>query len=99
MLRPIETEFTSSTLGRPKGWDNSQGECVGLPVAIDPGDVYPTFYSWWKPTLKDRIKILFGFNIRLALVSGTHPPVSLEVENTKEVVMQSPYVHERTENE
>ena len=79
MLRPIETKYTTIIFSKPKNWDEAKGNCIGLPVCTEDG----INYSWWKPTFFERVKVLFGFNIRLAIV-GSQPPVSLEIENTKE---------------
>jgi hypothetical protein len=39
--------------------------------------------SWWKLTFRDRVKILFGANIRLCVLGVFHPPVSIEVDPDK----------------
>jgi len=81
-MLPIKTDETISELGAPSdwetsGWNGRVGECKTLPVFIGDG----WFQSFWKPTWKDRLKILFGKPIALAVIGRTHPPVSISVSD------------------
>lgn len=78
MLMPIKHRLCNVELGKPDDWDESKGECASLPVHRD-DDV---FYSWYRFGWKDRLKVLLGYPVRLAVVAWAHPPVNLTV--TKE---------------
>ena len=75
-MNPIKTKSTNRVLGAPKNWDAAKnGECVGLPVLR----VDQAYYSFWKPSLAERIAMLFGRPVMLGIFSGGHPPVSVNV--------------------
>lgn len=77
MFNPIHTEHTTNVLGAPIDWNEEKdGKCIGLPVHYNGKE----FYSWWKVSLKDRIKILFGRPIRLVIFTQSHPPVAMDTE-------------------
>lgn len=79
-MKPVNTQYTTTILNAPDGWDtNRHGTCIGLPV-LETEDPY--LYSWWELSFKERIKILFGWRVRLCVVGRTHPPVALHVDNT-----------------
>lgn len=67
-------------IGRPRGWKESDGECVGLPahVTFTPSGT-PHFISIWKPTDEERQRIAAGENIALSCF-GAQVPVALSVE-------------------
>ena len=75
MLYPVKNKLCNAELGKPADWDESKGRCETLPVHREDD----TFYSWYKFSWKDRIKVLFGCHIRLAIVAWAHPPVNLTV--------------------
>lgn len=78
-MKAVVNLFTNKTLGAPQGWNtDALGECGSLPVHMDP----PYFYSWWHVTWRERLAILFGRKVRLCIVSGAHPPVSLDTVNS-----------------
>lgn len=75
-MKPIKTDMTTKVLGAPRDWDSTKhGECVGLPVV----EAHGYLYSYWKPSLLQRLKLAVGIPIRLCVASSAHPPVSLEV--------------------
>lgn len=81
-MTPIETKTTNLTMKAPKDWDVSEhGECKPLPVACE----YGVFYSYWKFSFSERIKVLFGRPLRLAIHSSRMPPVALEIPNKEEI--------------
>jgi len=64
-------------LGAPPNWDDrSMGPCEGLPVR----KAHNCFYSYWKPSIGEFLKMLFGVPIRLIVASERHPPVAIDVE-------------------
>lgn len=76
-MRAVNTYLTTATLGAPSDWDGSYlGDCEGLPVCV----VGDNNFSYWKPTLKDKLNILMGRNVRLCVFGAGHPPVSLDTE-------------------
>lgn len=79
MMKPIKTKYTNKIFKAPKRWNKEQGECLDLPVYSSP----PYQISWWKPSLKERFKILFGRNIRLSIIGESHPPVNIEIDPDK----------------
>lgn len=80
-MKSLKTKFTNMVYTKPEGWDaKTYGECENLYVHLDHEN--RLIYSYWKPTLKDRIKILLGSPIRLCVNSGTQPPVRLDTDMT-----------------
>ena len=74
-MKPITKPHTTRILFAPRDWDESKnGACGGLPVTDRDGFMY----SYWKTSLKDRLTILFGRPIRLAVVGCGHPGVALD---------------------
>ncbi|NEU94797.1 hypothetical protein [Bradyrhizobium uaiense] len=80
-MKPIQTEHTNAVLGAPPNWDaEANGPCGGLPVLVQDEGGLPAFYSYWRPTWRERFEILFGRLIRLCVVGRTHAPVHLDTE-------------------
>jgi hypothetical protein len=69
-------DFEGSTqFGKPENWDEkTHGPCQALPVLIEDG----VYYSYWGFSWRQRLEILFGRPLRLAIL-GMQPPVSLVV--------------------
>jgi hypothetical protein len=79
MFDPIKTDLTNASLGAPPNWDPAvDGECVALPVQIDPGQ--GCFHSWWRPSQDDLERLLNGGAVRLTVFGGSHPPVALNAD-------------------
>lgn len=74
-MTPISFKGQQAVLGAPPDWDESQGSCDGLPVLR----VGENFISFWKPTWRERIALLFGAKIQLTIVGAGHPPVAIDV--------------------
>ena len=69
-MKPIDFEQSTKVLQKPGTLSDSQ--CSALPVWCDGKQCV----SCWKPSIKERIKILFGGNVWLGVMSGkTQPPV------------------------
>ena len=77
-MKPVKTAATNQVLGAPGDWDEDRlGACLGLPVAYGDGFIA----SYWRPTWRERLAILVGRPIRLAVAGFGHPPVMLDVLN------------------
>lgn len=76
-MKPVKFAEFQKILGAPKTWNEAvDGPCEGLPVAVHAGVVY----SVWRPTLLERLKLMSGAKVRMAVYSGTtQPPVWLDV--------------------
>ena len=75
-MTPHATRNTTAVLGAPSDWDESiDGVCEGLPVT----QVGGTMISYWRPTWRERLALIFGRSIKLGVVGSGHPPVSLNV--------------------
>jgi len=76
-MKPISFAQATGKLSRPPSM--TEEECGDLPVHIYGGVVT----SCWKPTLRERLSILFYGHIWLYVYSGkTQPPVALIGEKT-----------------
>jgi hypothetical protein len=74
-MQPIPFPQANRNLGRPPNM--TEEECESLPVLTD-GKVC---VSLWKPTLKERLSILFFGRIWLFVFSGgSQPPVAIEAQ-------------------
>jgi hypothetical protein len=76
-MSPVQKANTTRVLGAPIGWDEQRhGKCEGLPIVDSDG----VMYSYWRLSWMDRFRIMFGRNIRLAVVGSSHPPVAIDTE-------------------
>ena len=76
-MEPINRNATR-ILGAPKDWDASKnGPCVGLPIV----DAHGHMYSYWRPSWRERARILFGSPVRLVIAGHSHPPVAIEARH------------------
>jgi len=79
-MKPKLFKGFNATLGAPPNWDKFQhGECKGLPVRQEK----TTYTSYWKPSLLERIKLLFGADIEVCVVTIAHPPIALNAAYKK----------------
>jgi hypothetical protein len=77
MLISVKKPHTNVLLSAPVDWDSAvHGECKQLHVCKFSG----VMYSYWKLSFIDRLRVLFGRTIRLAVIGNNHPPVSLDTE-------------------
>lgn len=68
-MRPVRKPWTNFI------W-SGEGDIMDLPACRDDG----VTYTYWRPTWKDRLLILFGRDIRLAVAGSWHPPVMIDTE-------------------
>lgn len=74
-MTPIHTPATTNILGAPQGWDaEKNGPCAGLPIVRSDG----VSYSYWSLSWRERLTVLCGKPVRLAVASSAHPPVNLD---------------------
>lgn len=78
-MKPIDFSQSTKVLQKPATLSDSQ--CGALPVWCDGKQCV----SCWKPSIKERIAILFGGNVWLGVMSGkTQPPVFVTGERVFE---------------
>jgi len=75
-MKPTYPPKTTRVLG-PSGWDASCGSPCGSLCIMDVGGV---MYSFWKPSLREKILILLGRSVKLGVVGDPHPSVSLGID-------------------
>lgn len=79
MLSPLKAIAVPGAreFGRPPDWNSSEHgvECISLPVIVDE---YGIHYSWWRFTWRQRLMVLLGRPLRLA-VFGHQPAVAVEL--------------------
>lgn len=76
MMQPVKTAPCNMNFVPPANWDEAKfGPCKTLSVFKSDGMIV----SWWKPSWRDRLRLLFGRKIRLTVISNNMPPVSVEV--------------------
>lgn len=76
----VKIEGATRVLGAPADWDNTQGECVGLPIVDHPEG---WMISEWRPTQEEMRALIEGGSIRLWVQGSAHPAVSIEaIEST-----------------
>ena len=76
-MRPLIPSNYSQILVAPSDWDHRDGECKSLAVIVQDNLVY----SFWKPSWKEQLLILFGKPIQLTVMTYQHamPPVDVGV--------------------
>lgn len=78
-MKPFQTPSTTRFLGAPPNWDAAKdGPCFALPITQTAWGLA----SYWKPSLWERLKVLFGWPVVLCVSGKFHPPVYLSVERT-----------------
>ena len=78
-MKPIDFKQSTKVLQKPGTLSDAQ--CGALPVWCDGKQCV----SCWKPSIKERINILFGGNVWLGVLSGkTQPPVFVAGERVFE---------------
>lgn len=76
-MKPILFKGFHTILNAPPDWNEKEyGPCEGLPIMR----AHDCLYSCWKPSLWERVKLIFGQPITLIVASRVHPPVSLNVK-------------------
>lgn len=74
-MKPARHPSNNLRLVEPDGWDEAaDGECTDLSVTAAHG----VLFSYWRPSLKERLALIFGRKLRLGIFGTAHPPVSLD---------------------
>lgn len=73
-MKNIRNEYTNTEIGAPNNWDE-ETPCTSLIICRD--GLYQ--YSYWSPSWKERLLMLFNYNIRLCVYGKIHPPVAVEI--------------------
>lgn len=71
----VKIDGATRVLGKPADWDETQGECVGLPIVDHPEG---WMISEWRPTPEELQALIDGGSIRLWVQGSAHPAVSIE---------------------
>lgn len=74
-MTPFHHPSANVVLVAPEGWD--EGDCDDLRVHQADG----VMSSFWRPSWPERLAILLGRPVRLAIVSDLHPPVWLDTNS------------------
>jgi len=75
------------TLGAPSNWDQSKGECAGLPIMDQETENGPCMISEWQPEANDLKLLNMGMPLHLWIFGDTHPVVSITVgQPTQEIL-------------
>lgn len=76
-MKPIFFKGFQESLGAPPNWNAAEyGECEILPIRRE----YGCIYSCWKPSFRERLKLIFGQPITMIVaMPQTQPPISLNV--------------------
>jgi hypothetical protein len=100
-VRPIRTQATTGTYGKPPG----SFDVGGLPYyrthdeTMYPGHKVPVIHSTWDLTDNEREAIAKGAKIELAIYGEPIPPVSLIVDPTaEEQVVPEAFTREITDD-
>jgi hypothetical protein len=76
-MNPIKFHGATHCLGAPKNWSREE-LCEGLWVSEHDNVVT----SCWKPTWRERLRMLLGKPVWLHVVGG-QPPVSIEADSAR----------------
>lgn len=76
MAEAIYTNLCNMRARLPKGCE--QPDVGALPCLRTEIDGRPVIISWWRPTLRERLRIAAGGLIRLSVIGRTTPPVVVE---------------------
>lgn len=82
-MTPGEIGFATRVLGKPEGWDGSQGvTCLSLAIR-DAVDVAgnPVMQSKWVPSREERAAIAAGGDVIVTVWGTMHPPIDVEVSD------------------
>lgn len=78
-MEPGRIHGHTRILGAPANWDQSKGECVGLPIVDRLTEHGPVMISEWEPTEEERDRIAQGLPVHLWIYGQAHPVVSISV--------------------
>ena len=77
-MRFVQHPSNNAVLGAPPGMSHEQ--CSALPITrVLYSDGTAGVWSYWRPTEEERTQLANGGLVRLCVLGGGMPPVSLEV--------------------
>lgn len=71
----IRHESTTRELGAPKTWDQTESECVTLPIVDVPTPQGNAMISFWKPSHEELAELNANGVIELWVFGKNHHPV------------------------
>lgn len=74
-MKAIRRQETNRIITQLGSWDDEQ-PFPDIPVVEYEGVIH----SYWRPSLWERVKILFGCPVRVCIASEYQPPIILDVE-------------------
>lgn len=83
-MEPSKINGATRTLGAPANWDQSQGECVGLPVLDMETAQGHVMISEWVPTAEERERLAQGLPVHVWVYGWAHPVLSVSVGEVAE---------------
>lgn len=75
-------------LGAPLGWHHSKVHCGSLSISDTKIGGYPAMASRWQLEGFEDVYMMLGASVELAVISASHPPVSMVVIPTAPTVEQ-----------
>ena len=78
-MEPGNIYGATRVLGAPADWDQSQGECVGLPVLDRETEQGHVMISEWVPTAEERERLAQGLPVHVWVYGVQHPVLSVSV--------------------
>lgn len=77
-MKPAMFSDMTHVLAAPPNWDaEAQGECLGLPVAVDASG--PTITSCWMLDAEDLAALSAGGRVYVTVWGTTQPPIAMTV--------------------
>lgn len=77
-MQPISMPHNNCVFHPPSNWNSDEyGVCTSLHVSNYDG----VLYSYFKPSWKEKLLILFGKPVRLCVSGSIQPPVALDCES------------------
>lgn len=71
----------TSWLGAPPAWDHDKIPCGALSIRGHSTNGYPVMESAWEPEEAETLGLALGvLQLRLGVISMTHPPVSMHTD-------------------
>lgn len=78
-MEPGSINGATRVLGAPSNWDQSQGECVGLPILDRDTPHGHVMISEWVPTEEERERLARGMPVHVWVYGHGHPVLSVTV--------------------
>jgi hypothetical protein len=78
-MEPGKIASATRIMGAPGNWDQSKGECVGLPIEERMTEHGPVMISEWNPTTEERERLAKGLPVHLWVYGRGHPVVAISV--------------------